>query len=428
MLYHDLCHVVGRNIAAAACNQLFENNCNPDSYVDHQSHLTFPLTWDGRGYDVEFIQAFTNFILSKGVAVLGGNDNDPEPHPLICGSRIVRVPLPRDISPDEKAAQIVVRYDPDYKYWTMFNRKTGAKVRFSLDLENAEPLTIEKAFAPELVDIKVTNFCDKGCSFCYQQSTARDSRDLPAGFEHLVHALKDLKVFEVALGGGEITKMPSFHKIIDSVCRNGIVPNFSTASLDWLYHREVKERVLDRIGGFAYSVQDHFLSEVQKLHQAIKDAGSYHCPVTIQTIVGLPGTWWNGCTKFYTDICKQYGFGLTLLGYKQVGRAKNTRPSRVNWTKEWEYLAQAGIPISIDTVLAKRFAKSLKAAGVPDTLFTKEEGRFSCYINATTMKMGPSSFCPENQMVQLQTPGWKHDGSEEVPSYSQQILGHFKRW
>jgi hypothetical protein len=57
--------------------------------------------------------------------------------------------------------------------------------------------------------------------------------------------------------------------------------------------------------------------------------------------------------------------------------------------------------ISIDTALASSFSAELDAAGIPRAFYETEEGQFSCYIDLCKMKMGPSSYCEDDQMLAL---------------------------
>jgi len=63
-----------------------------------------------------------------------------------------------------------------------------------------------------------------------------------------------------------------------------------------------------------------------------------------------------------------------------------------------------GLQVGIDTALADEHWQHLLAAGVPEWCMTRKEGQFSCYIDAVAGKIGPSSYCDPEQMVDL--PGW----------------------
>ena len=91
--------------------------------------------------------------------------------------------------------------------------------------------------APTEVHLAVTNHCTGGCSHCYM-----DARDLSAsirdgavegelgleGMKAAVDVLASMRVFHVALGGGESFEMPWLMDLVRHVRGKGIVPNITT--------------------------------------------------------------------------------------------------------------------------------------------------------------------------------------------------------
>lgn len=163
----------------------------PGGYVDHQSILTLPRSWDGTGIDKRFYEELEKYLLRPGVAILGGNDNMPEDHPLRSHGKDITLPI-RDLGPN-----IVARKDGNY--WAIFNRDTGAKIRFSFDDNVPMPY---RASAPELVDLKITDYCPYECEFCYQ-SSSRQGKHAERMYP-IYDALEKLRVFEVAVGAANL--------------------------------------------------------------------------------------------------------------------------------------------------------------------------------------------------------------------------------
>lgn len=69
---------------------------------------------------------------------------------------------------------LVVRYDQQYDFFTEFDTVTGNKRRYRFG-DNAEVPT--KATAPELLDIKITDYCPFGCAFCAPADTVISMAD-----------------------------------------------------------------------------------------------------------------------------------------------------------------------------------------------------------------------------------------------------------
>lgn len=190
--------------------KFFGDTVNKEASIDHQSVITLPSRLDGT-INTEFIEDFQKFLLQDNVVIAGGNDNDEESH-FLSGSEesnLNMLPLEGDSS------EWLARKDKKYGFWTLFNRANGSKVRFSFDdLVN----TPTKASTPELVDIKLTDFCPFGCDFCYQDSTLQGQHASMDNVRFIVDKLKDAEVFEIAcLAEGTMVLTKTGYKTIESL-------------------------------------------------------------------------------------------------------------------------------------------------------------------------------------------------------------------
>jgi hypothetical protein len=184
--------VAAQDVAATTVQELCGVRPPEDGYVDHQSEVVYPYAWDGSVVDREFFEDFAAFVLRDDVAILGGNDNGDVEHPLAgVGTDVgYRQTLEVDMARDH-ARDLVARRDPA-GWWTLFHRRTGAKVR----LEFADgPLarTPTRSHAPELVDLKVSNYCNFGCNYCYMDSTRAGVHAPLDRIERLAASLAELR-------------------------------------------------------------------------------------------------------------------------------------------------------------------------------------------------------------------------------------------
>jgi hypothetical protein len=400
-LHHQLECEVGRDIADAVVRDWCGRSPDPHGDIDHQSRITLPRGWDGRGIDREFFEDFKAFLLRPDVVVAGGNDNDDgEPDALNSGGLAILPEMPVEGYSMTHGSPWVARKDPS-GYWTIFNRDSGAKIRMSL--QGSDPGSLRappaRSSAPELVDVKITDYCPFGCGYCYQDSTTGGKHASREWISSLAWRLGEMRVFEVALGGGEPTLHPSFDDILWSFRMAGVVPNFTTKNLAWLRDAKKRERILGAAGAFAYSAET--ATEVRDLVAALEGAGvrvADGCNIqgdrraTIQHVVGVADR-----EDQFRDVllaCAEARIPITLLGYKQVGRgpAFGARPSD-RWLEivarvcEDHYLM-----VGIDTALADRHWDALLAAGVPPHCLTRVEGQFSCYVDAVARTIDTSSY------------------------------------
>lgn len=405
-----------------------------EGYIDHQSMYGLPSNWEGRALNYEFAKEFRDFILQDDLVILGGNDNEDKGHPLSKNGSSFGLAVPKECWRSE----IVARKDPQ-GFWTVFNRKTGAKVRFTFPQKGMKPKKDEyhsfgmagtasptKAYAPELIDIKITDFCPRKCHFCYQGSgpTGRHSNwENSYGF---LNALQELGVFEVAIGGGEPTAHPHFAQILQEFRSHGIVPSFSTRDLSWLKDPTRWRSILEAGGSFAYSVDEpeQSIEEFAAVLNAngFRSALSDLVPQPTVHHVMIGG--WNGDFERFLRSAYRHGIHVVLLGYKFTGRGANQKPKdHDDWVDTVVKLnEQNECPrLSIDTTLAKTFACKLKVAGIPDWLIETKEGSFSMYVDLVASKMGPSSFCLANELVDL-------DWIKHTDKVKGQILKAFSSW
>lgn len=411
--------------------------------------ISLPATWDGKNVDREFFDQVKCFILRDDVAIVGGC-NDREEHELPPGKEFDHLFNAPPAQINTHQGRTVCRRDPAHDYWTLFSRDTGRKVRFSFDENTPAPT---KAYAPELVDLKITDYCGAGCAYCYQGSSPAGKHADPKIIARISDVLGELKVFEAAIGGGEPTTHPDFIAILRILRAKGVVPNFSTRRLDWLRDPAPRQALLDAAGAFAYSAAsareiEAFAALLNSLGISRRPPGAmgrsnlnfdYGIRNLSQPIPGGKTAILSGCalnifrvlieiTRFRrapqvfqqasvhyvigagTDVAAvmaaayRNGLPLTLLAYKRTGRGKDFPPRNDgDWLAAMENLLERRKcpELGLDTVLAAQNHDRLQALGIPRILYETDEGKFSMYIDAVNGKAGPSSFRGDDQMIAL---------------------------
>lgn len=373
------------------------NSADRESYIDHQSIMCLPYSWDGKGVDRDFFFALRDYIMRPDLVILGGNDNAEHHHRLSRGGkRNFTLVLPQDVHSHEW----VCRHDP-LGYWVLFNRKDGTKVRMTLDRDSKhEP---QKATTPELVDLKITNRCPFQCLMCYQDSVPDGEEGSERRLWAVQDALSEMRVFEVAIGGGEPTLQPGFWSLVKDFRRHGVVPNFTTRNLAWMRDPALVNIFNECCGAFAFSVDKS--DGVEELVRLCAIAGIKHDRVNVQYVVGVS---YAGVYGVLYD-CNRYGFRCTLLGYKTTGRGDKFETKEDDWVRGVQILHNEGKlpPFGIDTMLAASHEAELQKAGIPKWCYEVREGAFSMYIDAVTMQMGPSSYCDQGLMRPLPESNYK---------------------
>lgn len=360
-------------------------------YIDHQSHWSLPCEFGTTVPDKEFFDILKDFVLNDRLVILGGNDNDDRSHHHLSKGEPTTTYLPED----DTRTIFVCRRDPVYDYWVFFWPDTGAKLRVTLGKDKIAP---ERASVPELVDVKINDYCPFKCEFCYQGSTSDAGHANRNDIIYLFRHLCKNKVFEVALGGGEPTMHPEFLKILKDARENGIVPNFTTKNLAWLKDKSYAQKVMDQAGNFAFSVDK--AEDIEMLAALLKVNDISPSRVSVQIVMGTLTQW------EFENIVKTASAAeirLTLLGYKTTGRGGNFKPQKYQWwldSIQKVRLEGELYNLCIDTALAKEYEEEILSIGIPSYVFETEEGKFSMYVDCVQKKAGPSSYCDPSQMIE----------------------------
>jgi len=376
-------------MADKVANSTTGASVDKDAYIDHQSILTLPRDWSGTGLDEQFLYELKEFLSQDDVMILGGNDNSDDRHPLTgCGPRVL-TKIPKD-----RGGNWVCRKNNNE--WTLFNRYNGDKITFTFDDSVVER---KRPNAPELIDIKLTNFCPFLCSWCYQNSTLQGKHADKDNVQNLARDCKEHRVFECAFGGGEPTLYPDFVDILSYFRYHGVVPNFTTRNLAWLRDEKLRPEILEYCGSFALSVNK--ADEVKELGELVRR----HCvsdkKIVIHYVLGSSDKYYLG--QILRE-AKHQDFSITLLGWKTTGRgAGGPLHNNADWLETALSLRKDHCcpTIGVDTVIANEYEEQIKQAGIPDYLLYTEEGKFSMYYDAVEDKYGPSSFCEDNEYVQI---------------------------
>jgi hypothetical protein len=402
-------HATGEDISEylTTTHNSREYGYHPDIHVDHQSAWHFRgFIWDHETRNT-FMYNLAQYLQHDRVVVLGGNDNDGTEWNL--PERVENISWLNNITDSDRT----IRVRKDGSNYVFFDVQYGDKIRFSLSHDtNITPYT--KSTTPELVDLKITNYCDAGCAFCYQASTIKGKHASREKIFSIIDTLDQAGVFEIAFGGGEPTQHPDFTEILRYSREHNIVPNFTTYSDKWLTDTDMVNTVRTHVGGIGVSV--HNLDDI-KLYRKIRSilGAENKALVMVQHVVGLLPV---GDTAQLIKTCWEDGIPLLLLGYKTVGFGGKQTPydnstlplyikllldNKSNNESNWSFKYNMGITkmISVDTAFAASFQQMLTSFGVDPRTYSTEEGKFSCYIDATLDKMGPSSYVEVKTMDNL---------------------------
>lgn len=347
-----------------------------EGYIDHQSQIVLPRVHGSNDIAYDFFRDLAAYVMRDGVVIHGGNDNGEDTRPPPTNTDWYQT-IPRD----ERDDKWVCRREGDW--WILFKTTSGTKVTLSFK-DNPAPRVM--AEVPELVDLKITDFCPYACAYCYQGSTHNGGH--AEKLSNWLYALQTMGVFEVAIGGGEPTLHPDFNDLFQNPeSYQDLQINFTTRNIDWLELHA--DQIRQRNCGFAVSVDEYHkaLDITDKLKK--RDLSRQ---ASLQYVMGTASDWEF---KSLLQLSKDTGLRLTLLGYKTTGRgetAKKRLPRQTDlqtgdgWINEIK--ESNCYNIAIDTALAARVPEDV----FDEVLLRRMEGTHSMYIDAVAGKAGVSSY------------------------------------
>jgi radical SAM protein with 4Fe4S-binding SPASM domain len=153
------------------------------------------------------------------------------------------------------------------------------------NFSNGQALMLEKdAFVyrkegPLLLDVSITNRCERQCDFCYRKSQSR-GYDMPIeDYAFLLSQAKQCGVQQIAIGGGEPTLHPNFIDFLEQTVESGIIPNYST-NADYLSD-EVLIATKKHCGAMAVSIYGN----IENYKDAIERISNFGIVVNLHMIL-----------------------------------------------------------------------------------------------------------------------------------------------
>ncbi len=162
---------------------------------------------------------------------------------------------------------------------------------------------------PLSMDLKITNWCDRGCPMCHENSNM-NGRHSDIMNEKFIDTL--LPGTEVALGGGMVTSHPDLEAFLRKLKKRGVFPSITVHQDEF---RENREKILEwKKDGLVYGIgvsfkekDDAFFEELAEVPDAV-----------IHLIAGVHDT---DVFDYLSDA--KWNFGILILGYKNFRRGQD---------------------------------------------------------------------------------------------------------
>jgi len=281
------------------------------------------------------------------------------------------------------AGDLIITQHPEQHYRTLFNQKTGMFIRME-EKGYEEPFWSKDS--PELLDISITNYCERGCGFCYRQSSRRGTHMAMDDLQRVVEQARDLGVLQIALGGGNPNQHPEFCEILRLIREHKIVPSYTTNG-DGLTD-EILRCTAENCGAIAISAYPPFDS---RFEEKIIKITSYGIRLNLHMIlkedmIDTAIYWMQNPPKFL-----QYVNAIIFLNYKPINRNYTHQP--IDKSK-----LRLFFQVASDCKVVKIGFDSCSISGIVQMMDVQafllescEAARFSAFISED-LKMYPCSF------------------------------------
>jgi radical SAM protein with 4Fe4S-binding SPASM domain len=284
--------------------------------------------------------------------------------------------------------KLIIKHFGSDRYTAVFNPRTGFFARME---DEREPEPFWSSHGPELLDIAVTNWCDRGCHFCYRKSDVDGTHMLFDDYEEVIKQAAAMHVFQVALGGGNPNQHPEFPRMLKLTRDYGIVPNFTTNG------RGLTPEVLDAAGKHCGAVAVSAYAPYVELADALRRLIAVGVVVNVHFIlssrtIDIAIDWLREPPPFL-----RMANAIVFLNYKPVGRHPNPHDllNRSPRLKEFFQLATSDclpIRVGFDTCTITGLARLGNADKI--SLDGCDAGRFSLFVSER-MEVFPCSFMVE---------------------------------
>lgn len=287
--------------------------------------------------------------------------------------------------------RLVARRYAKQHYTTLFSTDTGFFARIE---DNGYPEPFWSWHGPELLDLSITNWCDRGCDFCYRDSGKNGRSMRLRHYETVIRQAKEMGVLQVALGGGNPNQHPHFPEILRLArSKYGIVPNYTTNG------RGLTAVVLEASRAFCGAVAVSAYLPYKETKAAVDALTAYGIRTSIHfilhsTSIDTAIRWLEKPPEFLSK-----ANAIIFLNYKPVGR----HPRRELLLKSGDRLAyffhlatkeRHSFKVGFDSCTATGIARY---TNVPSICYDGcDAGRFSMFVSED-MRMYPCSFMAETE-------------------------------
>lgn len=244
---------------------------------------------------------------------------------------------------------------------------------------------------PESIDVKITNYCDAGCSYCHEMSTTSGQH---GDLDRLISVLSSLPSgIELAIGGGSAQSHPDFNSFILNLTDRGFIPNLTINQKHLEKDFDKIKSLINNIYGIGISYSsNYYISQIKK-YLEISDNIVFHFILGINKLQDIDEL--NEVCKSMNKKCK-----ILLLGYKHFGfginyyvKNSNIEKNKYSWyTQLPRFFNNDNIVLSFDNLAINQLKlKRFFTEEGWNKFYMGDDYTHTMYIDAVKQQYAPTS-------------------------------------
>ena len=283
----------------------------------------------------------------------------------------------------------ILRQYKESSYIVLFDKESGTFIREGTN--HNEPFWNQRG--PELLDISITNYCERGCDFCYRASNKNGIFMSLDDYDYIIKQASEMGTLQVALGGGNPNQHPKFIDILKITRKYGIIPSYTTNGQGMT--PEIYEATKAYCGAVAVSWYPPFADAIKVINEckihSIK--ANIHVMLNSETIIDA-----LELMDKHADLLRDVN-AIVFLNYKPIHSTKsiNLNNSKLIYPFIDRILKSNICKIGFDSCMIS-FLVPFSKEFWTETVEYCEAGRFSAFISED-LKLYPCSFLKDTESI-----------------------------
>lgn len=239
---------------------------------------------------------------------------------------------------------------------------------------------------PLSIDLCITNYCTRGCLWCYNNSNSLGKH---ADLMNLKFVETAPAGMEIAIGGGSATTHPDLIPFLEKLKAHGLVANLTVNQGELIDNMQLINDLIENelIHGLGVS----FTEPQDLIYKNMEQPN-----MVVHLIAGVHG-------KEVLDYLSQFNLKILILGYKNIGRGYYYKDAmdgevekKIEWLKEHieEYFDKFECVSFDNNALIQLDIKNKLPENEWNSFYQGGDGEVSFYIDAVNQKIGKSSLEP----------------------------------